>query len=172
MVRRITGNLLEGVCLVLMVLLCVDIFLGVFSRYVLVRTFTWYDEIARACFVWMVFLGAAVGVKRHAHFRLQLAVDRLSARGRRAAEALGFGAVVGLGAVLIRHGWSFVELGRLQQTPVMGLSKFWIYLAIPVGGALMVLYALPPLWRSMRGLAGWEPAPGEGAEPIREGTLG
>jgi TRAP-type C4-dicarboxylate transport system permease small subunit len=40
------------------VLAC-DLMLGVFSRYVPVRTFTWYDEIARACFVWVVFLGAA-----------------------------------------------------------------------------------------------------------------
>ena len=64
MIRRALGNTVEGILLVMMVLLCADVFLGVFSRYVMGRTFTWYDEIARLLFVWIVFLGAAVGVKR------------------------------------------------------------------------------------------------------------
>ncbi|OLC39418.1 MAG: hypothetical protein AUH81_01705 [Candidatus Rokubacteria bacterium 13_1_40CM_4_69_5] len=67
MVRKILSHSVEAMCLVLMVVLSVDLMLGVFSRYVLVRTFTWYDEIARGCFVWVVFLGAAVGVRRGAH---------------------------------------------------------------------------------------------------------
>lgn len=152
MLRAVLGNLAEGACLILMVALSVDIFLGVFSRYVLVRTFTWYDEIARACFVWMVFLGAAVGVRRQAHFRLHLAVRRLSPRAQQAAELFACLIVIAFAGVLIRQGWVFVELGRFQQTPVMGLPKSWIYLAIPVGGALMALFALAPAWRALRGL--------------------
>ena len=62
MVRKILDNGVEWLCLVLMAVLALDLMLGVFSRYVLFSTFTWYDEIARACFVWVVFLGAAVGV--------------------------------------------------------------------------------------------------------------
>ncbi len=150
MLRSLLGNLVEGVCLVLMVVLAVDIFLGVFSRYVLASTFTWYDEIARACFVWMVFLGAAVGVKRHAHFRLHLAVDRLSPRAQQAVELFGFLVVLVFAAVLIQQGWVFVELGRFQQTPVMGLPKALIYMAIPVGGALMALFALRATWLALR----------------------
>jgi TRAP-type C4-dicarboxylate transport system permease small subunit len=157
--RRALGSLVEAVCLVLMVLLCVDVFLGVFSRYVLVQTFTWYDEIARGSFTWLVFLGAAVGVKQHAHFRLHLLVAKLSPRAQQAAEVFGFLMVIVLGLVLIQQGWALTELGRFQQTPVMGLSKFWIYLAIPVGGALMLLYSLPPLVRSLRVAARWSPSP-------------
>lgn len=155
MLKRILGNGVEWVCLFLMVVLSVDLFLGVFSRYVLVRTFTWYDEIARGCFVWMIFLGAAVGVKRHAHFRLQLAVDRLPPRGQQTASVLGFLVVIGFACVLIQQGWIFVQLGRFQQTPVMGVPKSWIYAAIPVGGALMILYSLRPLWHAFRALLPW-----------------
>src|SRR5262249_51747782 len=83
--RRAASNLVEGLLLAMMVLLCADVFLGVFSRYVLRSTFTWYDEIARLLFVWIVFLGAAVGVKRGAHFRLHLLTDRFPPPARRAA---------------------------------------------------------------------------------------
>ena len=74
MLVRALSNLVEGLLLAMMVVLCADVFLGVFSRYVLMSTFTWYDEIARLLFVWIVFLGAAVGVRRGTHFRLHLPV--------------------------------------------------------------------------------------------------
>lgn len=147
MLRRALSHLVEGVLLVLMVALCVDVFLGVFSRYVMGRTFTWYDEIARLCFVWIIFLGAAVGVRRSTHFRLHLVVDRLPAALQRAATVVSVAAVCGFGALLIWQGRLLVELGQFQTTPVMGLSKQWIYASMPAGGALMILYALPALWR-------------------------
>jgi TRAP-type C4-dicarboxylate transport system permease small subunit len=142
----------EWVCLVLMAILSVDLMLGVFSRYVLASTFTWYDEIARACFVWVVFLGAAVGVERGAHFRLHLLVDRMPLRLQRAAGVFGSLIVIAFSLVLIWQGWVFVELGSAQQTPVMGVSKAWIYAAMPTGGALMVVQSLAPLWRGLREL--------------------
>ena len=147
MIRRALSHLVEGVLLVLMVALCVDVFLGVFSRYVMGRTFTWYDEIARLCFVWIVFLGAAVGVRRGAHFRLQLVVHRLPPALQTAANVLTVAAISGFGALLIWQGRLLVELGQFQTTPVMGLSKQWIYGSMPAGGALMIVYALPLLWR-------------------------
>jgi TRAP-type C4-dicarboxylate transport system permease small subunit len=148
---RALSQLVEGVLLVMMVVLCLDVFLGVFSRYVIGRTFTWYDEIARLLFVWIVFLGAAVGVRRAAHFRLHLLIDRLGPGGRRLAHAVGVLALIGFGLVLIQQGWKLVELGQFQRTPVMGLSKQWIYASVPVGGILIILYSLPHLLRAFRG---------------------
>ena len=153
MLKRILTNAIEGICLVLMVVLSIDLLLGVFSRYVLVRTFTWYDEIARGCFVWLTFLGAAVGVKRQAHFRLHIIVDRLTPRLRQATVVILPLVVIIFAGVLIQQGLVFLEIGKFQQTPVMGLPKTWIYVAIPIGGALMILYSLGPLWRALRNLA-------------------
>ena len=53
----------------------------------------------------------------------------------------------------LQQGWAFVELGSFQQTPVMGLSKSWVYLAMPTGGALIILFSLGPLGRALRDLA-------------------
>lgn len=152
MLKRILSNAVEWTCMVLMVVLSIDLLLGVFSRYVMVRTFTWYDEIARGCFVWLTFLGAAVGVKRHAHFRLHIVVDRLSPPLRKVTVFLLPLVVIVFASVLIQQGLVFLELGKFQQTPVMGLSKMWIYVAIPIGGVLMILYSLVPLWTAIRGL--------------------
>ena len=151
MIRRALGNIVEGVLLVMMVALCADVFLGVFSRYVLVRTFTWYDEIARLLFVWIVFLGAAVGVKRGVHFRLHLLVDRFPPVLQRLTVIFGILVMMGFGWILIQQGWKLVELGQFQQTAVMGLSKQYIYLSVPVGGVLVILFSLGHFWRALRG---------------------
>ncbi len=135
----------------MMVILCADVFLGVFSRYVLHSTFTWYDEIARLLFVWIVFLGAAVGVRRSGHFRLQLLIERFPPGLRRIADAFGVLAIMLFGGVLIQQGWKLVELGQFQQTPVMGLSKAYVYASMPVGGALIILYSLRHFWRAVTG---------------------
>ncbi|HTG13381.1 MAG TPA: TRAP transporter small permease subunit, partial [Candidatus Eisenbacteria bacterium] len=95
MLARAGANVVEGLLLLMMVVLCADVFLGVFSRYVIGRTFTWYDEIARLLFVWIVFLGAAVGVRRTAHFRLHLLVDRFPPGVRRVADVFGVLVLIG-----------------------------------------------------------------------------
>ena len=40
---------------------------------------------------------------------------------------------MGFGLVLIQQGWKLVELGQFQRTPVMGLSKQYVY-ALGAGG--------------------------------------
>jgi TRAP-type C4-dicarboxylate transport system permease small subunit len=104
--------IIDWICLGLMVALVVDVFLGVFSRYVLHATFQWYDEVARLCFVWMVFLGAAVAVRR--------------------------------------GGVAMYPVARRQVSDSLELSMLWFHGALPVGGALMILFSLPHLWRLVR----------------------
>ena len=139
--------LIDWICLGLMVVLVVDVFLGVWSRYVLHATFQWYDEVARLCFVWMVFLGAAVAVRRGAHFRLHLLVDRLGPRLRRASDLLVALLVAGFGGVLVAGGVAMYPVARRQVTDSLELSMLWFYGALPIGGALMILFSLPHLRR-------------------------
>ena len=138
---------IEWVCVALMTALVGDVFLGVFSRYVLQATFQWYDEVARLCFVWIVFLGAAVAVRRGLHFRLQLLVDRLPSGLRRGADTLATVVVVAFSAVLVGGGVSIAPIAHRQMTDALEISMLWFYAALPVGGALMAVYAVPALWR-------------------------
>lgn len=139
--------LVDWICLGLMSALVVDVFLGVFSRYVLHATFQWYDEVARLCFVWMVFLGAATAVRRGAHFRLHLLIDRFGRGARRATDLVVGLLVTGFGAVLVAGGIALWPVARRQVSDSLELSMVWFYGALPVGGALMILFSLPQLWR-------------------------
>jgi len=143
--------LVERVCVALMAVLVADVFLGVWSRYVMRATFQWYDEVARLCFVWMIFLGAAVAVRRGAHFRLHLLIDRLGASARRRVDLLVTVIVIAFAAVLVAGGVAIAPLARRQVTDALEISMLWFYGALPIGGALMILFALPQLWALARG---------------------
>ena len=42
-------------------------------------------------------------------------------------------------------------VARGQVSDSLELSMVWFYGALPVGGALMILFSLPQLWRLARG---------------------
>jgi TRAP-type C4-dicarboxylate transport system permease small subunit len=138
--------LVERVCALLMIALVVDVFLGVFSRYVLQATFKWYDEVARLCFVWIIFLGAAVAVRRRLHFRVYLLVDRLRPAARATAGRFVTLTVIAFGAILVAGGIRMAPIAMRQVTDALEISQLWFFGALPVGGALMILFALPQ-WR-------------------------
>lgn len=140
--------LVECVCLLLMTVLVGDVFLGVFSRYVMQATFQWYDEVARLCFVWIIFLGAAVAVRRGLHFRLHFLVNRLRPASRRLVDRITTLVVIAFAAVLVAGGVAIVPLARQQATDALEISMLWFFGALPAGGALMILFALPGLWQA------------------------
>ncbi|MBP6813273.1 MAG: TRAP transporter small permease [Burkholderiaceae bacterium] len=142
--------LIERVCLALMLALVGDVFLGVFSRYILQATFQWYDEVARLCFIWIVFLGAAVAVKRGMHFRMRLVVDRLGPSAARFADRLVTLATMAFGAVLVAGGYGIYPIAQRQVTDALEISMLWFYAALPVGGALIIFYALQQAWQRTR----------------------
>ena len=59
------------------------------------------------------------------------------------------------------YGTKLMRTGYLKRTPVLQWAYTWIYLAIPVGAALM-LVRLPPIGPSTRPASA---APGRGASP-------
>lgn len=103
---------------------------------------SWTEELARYLLCWMVFLGGAHGCRKAQLMALDFAVSKLPGRLGQAARYLALLICLGFFVLLIQVGWSFVEFGRTEASPVMGLSMHWIYAAIPVGCTLMIVNTL------------------------------
>jgi TRAP-type transport system small permease protein len=140
--KKILDSGLEWICILLLAAITIDLLLGVFSRYVLASTFVWYDEVARACFMWLVFIGSAVAVRKAAHFGLHIVVDALPPRARRVVLLATPLTIIVFSTALVSLGWDLMRHGATQTTAVMGMPISWIYASMPVGGALMIFYAL------------------------------
>ncbi len=126
-------------------------FLQVVFRYALTAPLPWSEEAARYCFVWIVFLGAALGLERGFHLGVDLLVNRMPPSLRRHVELVSNILIAGFAIVIIYASLPVLELNSLQRSPAIGVQMTWIYLAIP---ASMVLILLITLVRMVKRLAG------------------
>ena len=76
-----------AIIVISVVMICVTLAQVVF-RYVIAAPLPWSEELARYCFVWIVFLGGAVGLARGIHLGVDLVVNALPPPLRRAMDAL------------------------------------------------------------------------------------
>jgi TRAP-type C4-dicarboxylate transport system permease small subunit len=143
-------DLVEFVLVSIMVALCVDIFIGVYTRYVMGEATYWHEEVARYLFIWMVFLGAAVAVRRRMHYVVHLIVDRFGGGGKYLTSTFCWLLVMGFSVFLFIQGLKVMEGVSVQVSPALELNLSWVFLAVPVNGVLSSIYAGEHLWREAR----------------------
>ena len=57
-------------------ILIVPVTLQILSRYTgLIPSWIWTEELSRFLFIWMVMLGAMIGVREHSHFEVDVWPD-------------------------------------------------------------------------------------------------
>ncbi|WP_157961584.1 TRAP transporter small permease [Acuticoccus kandeliae] len=111
----------------------------VVARYGLGGALTWPEELAKFCFVWATFLGAAAGAGQRAHIAVELVVNKLPERLHLAVSTLTNGAIFLLLVVLVRHGVSLVILGLNSRLPAINFPLGTLFLAGTVGLGLMAI---------------------------------
>ncbi len=144
----------EIVLAVLIAAISVILLAEVTFRYLLGHSLLWAEEFSRFLFLWTTFIGAAAAIGKGTHFSLRSLVEVLPAAPRRAA-GLASAAVVALFAfLLVAEGWRLARFAAPQMSTVLDISRFWFYLAIPVGGVLMLAdlpQAVRQVWRDEKG---------------------
>lgn len=100
------GRLLEGVVIVLMVILAVEVTVGVVFRAI-GQSLVWYDEIASVLLAWLTFYGSALASVRRAHIGCPEVVEQLPDGPRRFVNIVAQLLVIGFFALL---GWIGVSI--------------------------------------------------------------
>jgi TRAP-type C4-dicarboxylate transport system permease small subunit len=115
--------------------------LGVVFRFILHNSLSWSDEVSSYLFVWLTCLGAAAGVKLRVHPEVKALADRMPAFTQTALRDLTDLAIAGLGVVFVIYGNDMLSLMGEETASSLPISMVYPYLAIPVGGALLILHA-------------------------------
>lgn len=102
----------------------------------------WTEELARFVLVWVIFLGAAVGCRRAQLIALEFVVRALAPLPGQALRYATMSLCIAFFALLIWVSLPFVEMGATETSPVMQIPKHWVYWAMPVGAALMIVNTL------------------------------
>ena len=132
--------LIEWWAVFLLAALVVVVCLGVFFRYLLNSSLSWYDEFASYMLVWLTFYGVVVADYQRRHIGFELIVDKLAPAPRKAVELLGEMAVLGFQFVLFHYGWILTRtMGEETAISLPWVKVSWISSVLPVTGALLLV---------------------------------
>jgi len=111
-------------CLAAMVAL---VFTNVILRYVFNSGLDIAEELSRWLFVWLTFLGAVVGMHRHAHLGTEVLVGRLGPAGRKACLLIGYALMFTVCWQLFSGSWTQTVINLDVTAPTTGWSMAWVY---------------------------------------------
>ncbi len=131
-----------GVGLVLLVAMLIIAVWGVTARYLLHNSLSWNEEADSYLFIWLSFLGAAMGYKERAHPSIQLLIRRMPVPFQKLFLLVTHLAVITLCGVLIWFGLELIDSVGASTASSFDMPMTFAYLALPVGSAIMVVHAL------------------------------
>lgn len=111
----------------------------VIFRYVIAAPLPWSEELARYCFVWIVFLGGAVGLSRGIHLGVDLFVNMLPEPLRRGLDLLASAMIACFAIAVINASMPVLSMNMFQRSPALGLQMSYVYIAIPISMGLIAL---------------------------------
>lgn len=119
-------------------------------RYSLGTTLFWGLELSRYLTVWIVMLGAALVLKERGHISIRVFVGKFLGRVRLWLDLLAH-----LLFLTFLSFFLYISIDTLpdqldQGTMTLPVSMFWFYLALPVGGVLMILYLSKDMYKTMQ----------------------
>ncbi len=110
------------------------VFGNVVLRYVFNSGIAVSEEMSRWLFVWMVFLGAIVGLREHAHLGIDSLIRLLSPAGRKACYAASHVLMIYASVLLTIGSWKQTLLNWDTTAPASNLSVGIFYLSGVVFG--------------------------------------
>ena len=115
------------------------VFLQVVLRFLGKAGIDGLEEVPRYLFVWLVMIGAAAAMQRGEHTLLDYFINSLPQRGRAFVVAATNAVGIVLFLYLIKLSLVLVPNAQLQTSAGLGLPLGYVYAAVPVGAALIVL---------------------------------
>lgn len=141
LIRKLTW-LLERILIALSLLISIVVFLQVVFRYVLSQPLFWSEELPRYLLIWTTFLAAALAQKHRAHINITLAVNLLPRRIQKWLRILTDILICGFLGVLVYSGSLVSRVTLHHRSTALQIPMAAVYLALPVGATLMMLYLL------------------------------
>ena len=146
--------------------LIVPVSLQIFSRHTsLIPAYIWTEEMARLMFVWVIMIGAMVGMRDRLHFTVDI-WPTMSPRANAWLE-LGSGLfTLGFALIFIWAGWEFTEFAIYRISELAELPLWVIHVAWPVLGVTWTIFHGEHMLRMARLALGFdEPPPPPPEEP-------
>ncbi|WP_343313464.1 TRAP transporter small permease [Brucella sp. BE17] len=144
-------NLFDALVVIGMAVMSILIFTNVVLRYGFSSGISSSVEISRVVLVWIIFLGAVVGLAKGAHLSVDAVIARLPHKARFVCFLVAQGLMLWCCWLVAKGSWSLTRIEWGNITPLTGIPVGLTYAAALVAAIMMALVLLIELWRAMRG---------------------
>ncbi len=124
----------------------------VFCRYVLQNSLDWTEELARYLLIWSVLFGCSYAMKEDAHLEMSVLRSMTGPRTKKVIHVFSCLMCLVFCIIMINAGMESIENIRWseQTTPAMQIPAWIIWMAMPLGFALMGIHAVLRMITIMR----------------------
>jgi len=148
------GRLLDWLLVASVAILVFPVSLQIFSRFTqLIPAYIWTEEMARLLFIWMIMIGANVGIREAAHFTVDV-LPRLGRRGEAVMTLVSGVFILAFALVFLIWGIEFTEFAMNRISELAELPLWMIHVAWPVTGATWLLFQGQHMVDAIRVLTG------------------
>ncbi|MEW9053266.1 MAG: TRAP transporter small permease [Neobacillus sp.] len=147
---------IEEVLLVLFSSVMVSvIFIQVVAR-MLDNSLSWSEELARYCFIWLVYLGISYGVKKNRHIKVDIVLLMLKDKGKIILNMISTLLFIVFCLFVIRYGYYIASqlLAFGQSSPALHIPMGLVYMATPIGMGLTLIRLIQNLIKYVNALQG------------------
>jgi TRAP-type transport system small permease protein len=118
----------------------IPVSLQIFSRFTaLIPSYIWTEEMARFLFIWMIMIGAMVGVRESAHFEVDV-WPTLSRRGEAAVRIVARLGILAMALVFVVGGIEFTRFAWYRTSELADLELWLIHIAWPFAGVTWIVF--------------------------------
>ena len=150
-------------------ILVVPVTLQMISRQTgLIPAWIWTEELARFLFIWMVMLGAIVGVREGSHFDVDVWPE-LKPRTNALLRIVSMVFVLVFALVFVWYGYKFLMFGWNQTSELADMPMTYIFIAWPLTGLTWLLFGGERLLADIRFLR-YGAMPGDAPQTREIGT--
>lgn len=143
---KAASNLLIGVAAAGLVAMTIIIGWQVLGRYVLGSSPSWTEQAAQTLMIWFAFLAAAAGIREGFHIRIVALEEAAPPRIRRLMQVVASLIVCVCGLLMLVLGGELVVRTWSHTIPSLGIPRGLAYLALPISGGLVMLFAVERLF--------------------------
>nr|WP_246407415.1 TRAP transporter small permease [Geomicrobium halophilum] len=130
--------------------------LQIFMRFVLGSSLEWSEELARYCFIWMIYIGISYGVKKQRHIKVDVLMLLFKDKGKVILNMIANVIFLAFAIFIVIYGTNIAVqiFGWGQTSPGLGLPMAFVYFATPAGMSLTVIRLIQQLvkqWKFLQG---------------------
>lgn len=156
-IRWFDRHIEELLLTVLSTIMVAVIFVQVVMRQ-LDSSLSWSEELARFCFIWLIYIGISYGVKKQRHIKVDVILVFLNQKGKVIINIIANVLFMAFAVFVIIYGFEIANklLGFGQKSPALQIPMGLVYMSAPIGMGLTLIRLIQNLIKHIRVLQGKE----------------